>query len=93
MAYLCDLAAMNALDVYEGVKGGHYRRTAVEVETVNGERLTAEMYIAGPQFVIAESRPSNWYLDAILAGARQHDLPRDYIESIERLARGESNQT
>ncbi len=87
VVYLCDPEAMASLDEYEAVETGDYWRHPVEVEATDGELLRAEVYIAGDDFVIADSRPRPWYLDLILSGARKHGLPGEYIKSIEELAR------
>ena len=57
VAYWCSPQAMAALDEYEGVADGCYRREWIEVETSDGERLQAEVYIGGEQFTVAEGRP------------------------------------
>ncbi len=87
VAYWCSPQAMAALDEYEGVADGCYRREWVEVETSDGERLQAEVYIGGEKFTVAEGRPSDWYLDIILLGAKEHGLPEEYIRGIEMLAK------
>jgi gamma-glutamylcyclotransferase len=85
VAYLCDEAAIAALDRYEGVSGGHYRHQEVEVVTDAGDVLQALTYVAGNDFVCEERRPHVDYLRKILDGARHHQLPEDYIEMLEAL--------
>ena len=80
---------MAALDEYEGVADGCYSRELVDIETADGEQLQAEVYIGGERFTVLEGRPSDWYLQIILAGAKEHGLPEAYIEGIARLARGQ----
>ena len=84
--YLCDPTAMTQLDRNEGVMGGHYERVTVEVELEDGSSCEAETYIAGKNYVVSEDTPADWYLDFILTGASQHELPADYIYNIKRLA-------
>lgn len=86
VVYLCNCEAMARLDAWEGVSGGHYRREPVQVKTLAGNVLIAQTYIAGDQFVIAEGRPSPWYLDLILNGAAEHGLPAEYIRYVEAIA-------
>jgi len=86
VVYLCNRQTMASLDIYEGVETGDYRKIAVEVETVDGELLKAEAYIAGDDFVVEGGRPSGWYLDRIVQGAKEHGLPADYVRHIEELA-------
>ena len=85
VAYLCDEAAIAALDSHEGVSGGHYRHEDVEVVTDAGEVLRALTYVAGDDHVCEECRPRADYLDKILDGAHHHQLPEDYIEMLEVL--------
>ena len=77
-AYWCSRQMMDALDRHEGVATGYYRRSGVEVETENGERLQATAYVGGKSFVAEEGLPSGTYLRLILTGAKEHDLPEQY---------------
>jgi cation transport regulator ChaC len=85
VAYLCDEEAIAALDCCEGVTGGHYRHEHVAVVTDEGDVLEALTYVGGEDHVVEEGRPSRTYLDLILAGARHHGLPEEYIRQIEQL--------
>jgi gamma-glutamylcyclotransferase len=85
VAYLCDEAAIAELDDCEGVAGGHYRHEHVAVVTDAGDVLEALTYVAGEDHVGEEGRPSRTYLDRILAGARQHGLPEEYVRQILEL--------
>jgi gamma-glutamylcyclotransferase len=85
-AYWCSREMMDALDRCEGVAIGCYRRSRVEVETENGERLQAEIYVGGEGFVAEEGQPSEDYLQLILTGAEVHSLPEQYIRFV--AARG-----
>jgi cation transport regulator ChaC len=84
--YLCNPTAMTQLDRYEGVMGGHYVKVSVTVELEDGSLCDAETYIAGEDYIVSEGTPDDWYLDFILTGAIQHELPEDYIADIKRLA-------
>ena len=70
-----------ALDRYEGVARGQYRRENVRVESPNGERLEAFAYvICNP----AEEGPTtDAYRALLLEGAREHDLPFAWVKAIE----------
>jgi len=78
-----DDAAMAALDDYEGVDEGRYRRAGVTVTRDDGSPCDCVTYLAdddpdGPYL------PSQRYLDAILAGAREHGLDAEYIAALAR---------
>lgn len=85
VAYLCDEAAMRKLDKKEGVAGGHYVRANVVVNA-SDRLLECVTYIAGPNYVCDEGIPARDYLQLILDGVRDHDLPAWYQEDIRRLA-------
>jgi hypothetical protein len=85
--YLCNPIAMRTMDGREGVPTGDYAREPVVVITDSGEQVTAQTYIAGPDFICPEGLPSQEYLQKIVTGARYHHLPEDYIQRIERLGR------
>ena len=74
--------------MYEGVSEGHYQRTEVNVLTDKGENLRAFTYVAGPNFLCEEGLPSDEYLSMILSGARYHQLPEAYIQTIECCFQG-----
>ena len=71
------------LDRAEG-RGVGYERVAVEVETSDGSVLAAQAYRAQDDYIDAALLPYTWYRDLVAAGAREHDLPRAWIEGIER---------
>lgn len=88
VAYLCDEAAIAALDRCEGVSGGHYRHEDVQVVTDTGDALQVLTYISGDDCLCEERRPRGDYLEKILVGARHHGLPEDYVELLEALGGG-----
>jgi len=85
VVYRCSPAALNLMDDYEGVRGGHYVRTSVTVVTDASERLDAVTYVAGQDFVCAEGIPDRGYLDRILRGAEGWGLPAEYLRSVKAL--------
>jgi gamma-glutamylcyclotransferase len=87
VVYRCDPEAMVGLDDYEALETGDYWRHPFEVETIDGELLNADAYVAGEDFVIEQGCPRPSYLNLILSGARKHGLPEEYIKTIEELAR------
>ena len=84
--YRCSPQTLERLDEWEGVKGGHYRRAPVAVQPRGGASQEAVTYIAGERFITKPRKPSAGYLARILDGAREHDLPIDYINTIDRIA-------
>jgi len=75
--------SLDTLDWFEGAKSGHYRRTDIVVETGNAS-LNAVTYVA--VYTQTGLRPSRWYRDTIVRGARHFGLSPDYIGALERLA-------
>jgi cation transport regulator ChaC len=78
VVYEMDEAKVAVLDRIEGVGAG-YDRADLRVE-LNGEPVTACAYIATQ--VDDTLLPYDWYRHLVLAGARQHRLPADYIARI-----------
>jgi 5'-nucleotidase len=88
VAYLCDEDAVQAIDVYEAVDGGHYRHETVDVVTDEGEHLAALTYVAGLDHLCDGRLPTAHYLGLIVDGARQHGLSEDYVRTVEALGTG-----
>lgn len=82
--YRCSHAALDQLDAYEG---GYERREIVVIDD-RGIELPACAYIAQPDAVTAAGQPSDAYLRKIIAGARAHGLPEEYIHAIQATAIG-----
>jgi hypothetical protein len=68
----------SALEDAEGVGNG-YREEILKINTPEGE-VSAIAYIATAKEPVL--RPYHWYKALVIAGAVEHDLPRDYIEWI-----------
>ena len=79
---LCALTPTDegALDEYEAVEEGMYRREFLSVETELGYRVEALVYI---DTATGEGRPWPGYLEGILAGARRHGLPESAVRELE----------
>jgi cation transport regulator ChaC len=75
--------ALRSLDRFEGVPQ-HYRRIEVTAIDNEGNKVNAQAYIATK--VESGLRPAPHYLQSILQGAEEHNLPADYIESIKQAA-------
>ena len=68
------------LDAIEGVGEGYDREYLSA--TVGGQSLDLFTYMASETYVVVDLEPYDWYKRLVLAGARYHDFPRDYIEAI-----------
>jgi gamma-glutamylcyclotransferase len=70
------------LDRFEGTGAGYEPKT-VKVDTIGGA-LDALTYVAtNKRFGLM---PYHWYKQHVLIGAREADLPADYIRAIEAVA-------
>jgi gamma-glutamylcyclotransferase (GGCT)/AIG2-like uncharacterized protein YtfP len=76
--YELDPADLEALDRFEG----GYRRVRVVVDC-EGAPTVAETYLSGRRCAEA---PQAAYLALVLAGAREHDLPANWIAALQELA-------
>jgi cation transport regulator ChaC len=87
--YLLTPSDSDRLDRTGGVDRGVYRRTPVEVFTEEEEWIQAFTYLSSLNQPIR--KPSARYLGLLIAGARQHRLPAEYVQFLERfeLARDE----
>jgi gamma-glutamylcyclotransferase len=81
--YKIEEGSMRSLDRYEGVPD-HYRRIEVQVTPEGGQPVPAQIYIA--QKIEKGLRPSAPYLQAMLDGAGEHNLPAAYIGEIKTAA-------
>jgi gamma-glutamylcyclotransferase len=81
--YKIDEGALRSLDRYEGVPD-HYRRIEVQVTPEGGQPVPAQIYIASK--VEKGLRPSAPYLQAMLDGAGEHNLPASYIGELKTAA-------
>ena len=77
--YEIDDAGLAVLDGFEGVPRA-YRRETVRVIGDEGVEREALTYIANRT---GEFAPSQEYLSIIARGARDHDLPEEYIRAVE----------
>ncbi|GBC95531.1 hypothetical protein HRbin16_01321 [bacterium HR16] len=73
---------LKKLDESEGVPK-HYRREKIEVVLIEGGKVEADTYIAVR--IQDGLRPRADYLKRIIEGAKEHGLPGDYIQKLERV--------
>lgn len=82
--YEMPAADKRALDGFEGL-GEHYFEKSVLVHARDGRGIGARMYVASPRWIDEGAKPWRWYLGHVLAGAREHGLPPDYVSMLERV--------
>lgn len=70
------------LDRHEGLGRG-YEAKWVSLTTETGEPLVALTYQA--THIDADLTPYHWYKEHVLRGAREHNLPAEYIRSIQAV--------
>jgi gamma-glutamylcyclotransferase len=74
---------MLLLDKEEDVERGGYSRTRVNIDMLNGSReLLVACYFANPKFIDDSLPPFEWYKALVVAGARQHNLPKEYVQIL-----------
>ena len=83
--WLVPAARLPALDEFEQVAAGWYKRATLRVVTPAGPRVEAMLYLAPrPDLGV----PSATYLAEVLAGAKENKLPAAHRAAIARLAAG-----
>ena len=75
------------LDAIEGVGKG-YDKAHFSVE-IDGAALDIFTYIASITHLVFDLSPYDWYQRLVLAGARYHDFPAPYIDSIAAAPRSQ----
>jgi gamma-glutamylcyclotransferase (GGCT)/AIG2-like uncharacterized protein YtfP len=78
---------LELMDEYEGCPH-HYERKQVNLVIEFGDRTLAHVYIAHQQKIISEMLPHPEYLEYVIRGGLECNLPKDYINAIEALGRG-----
>jgi gamma-glutamylcyclotransferase len=79
-----DDVELSQLDRFEGAGKGYDRveRFRVRTDDETG-KLEAFTYIARDSFLDPDLKPYDWYLRLVVAGAREHALPEEYVAAIE----------
>lgn len=78
VAYALSQAQREKLDEFEGPG---YASRDVSVQMPTG-MITAYAYVARAEHVDATLQPFDWYKSIVVAGARRHALPAEYIARI-----------
>jgi len=68
-----------ALDVYEGIRHGLYRKVTHPVRTAQGEERDALVYVAGDP---ASGTAVPGYMQKVVAAALHHGLPAGYVDEL-----------
>jgi hypothetical protein len=84
--WLMPAEEMGALDHDKGT-GSRYERVPITVCLSNGAPATIETYRVIPE---QSGQPSKAHLALIIAGAEEHELPRDYVDQLKQTATLES---
>lgn len=71
------------LDEYESLGIG-YDEERVNVTLHNGDSHQAWVYVARREMIDPTLKPFCWYREFVLAGARQHGLPGEYVRELEQ---------
>ncbi len=67
-----------------------YRHEDVDVVTTSGERVRAMTYMIIDK--VPTEAPGKAYLELILKGARERELPVDYLSALERIVPREAGE-
>ena len=73
-----------ALDLYEGVRLGFYKKRTKGVMNLEGRQTKALIYTATDS---TPGRPRDGYLEEILSAAKGHGFPSSYIKELEKWLR------
>jgi cation transport regulator ChaC len=72
------------LDKHEGLGHGYVEKLATVIDT-ESNRCAVFMYVADNAHIDPMLRPYSWYKQFVVEGARQHQLPADYVDAIRCL--------
>ena len=73
------------LDRIEGLGKGYERIELIAFTHQEGPPITVIAYIAHEGFLDSTLRPYDWYRDLIVKGAKQHNLPDDYVTMLHAI--------
>jgi hypothetical protein len=80
--YQIPSAQLTTLDRGEG---SGYVRQQKGVRTSSGEEVHAWVYVAHREAVKEALKPYQWYKRLLIEGAREHGMPRSYLELLEAI--------
>lgn len=79
---------LGRLDRAEGAEGknrGYYRDNWFPVASIEGGNILTVTYIAIAEKLKEGLTPYDWYLALVVAGIKQHHLPKEYSECLQRI--------
>jgi hypothetical protein len=75
------------LDACESLGIGYdERQVTIKTGDHVEELVEASVYVARPEKIVTGVSPYCWYREFVLAGARQHGAPDDYVKTLEAVA-------
>ncbi|MFY9447020.1 MAG: gamma-glutamylcyclotransferase [Dethiobacteria bacterium] len=77
--YEVDSKHLSDLDRIEG----GYKRINISITLPNGKRLEAQTYQSDK--LTGDPVPFDWYKNLFVQGAREHNLPQDYIDRLNEI--------
>lgn len=80
------------LDKAEGLGQGYNESTLSFLDLQNNS-YEAQVYIADESAINEELYPYDWYKEYIVSGAKENDLPKEYIEKLEAITFIEDKDT
>ena len=75
---------VHLLDAAEGLGSGYYKQQLSV--NVGDETLNVFVYLANRTHLVTNLEPYHWYKGFVLAGARKHQFPTEYLEQIAEVA-------
>jgi gamma-glutamylcyclotransferase (GGCT)/AIG2-like uncharacterized protein YtfP len=76
-----DVAVLDEKEDIE--RGGYSRRKVNVIMQKDSNQYVVNCYFANSEFIDNTLHPFDWYKALVIAGARDHDLPDDYISLLE----------
>jgi hypothetical protein len=76
---------LKALDKAEGLGQGYHHDCNIPVRLPDGTEMPILAYVADSNFIEDTLIPYGWYHRLVIAGAEQHQLPKEYIEDLQAV--------
>lgn len=84
VVFSIDKSEETDLDNAEGLGHG-YDKSEVDVIDVDGNTHKAKIYIAIENAINRTLQPYSWYKRFVINGAKQHNLPEEYVNKLNRF--------